>query len=250
MNPRSLRNTMNSKPSSDIDDPYAHMKVSREMKKVGNLRAAESALRSAVVAADQLPHAEYKRDLLLECKKYLADSEYQSRPGVTLPDLKTAYHSVLSLPVSARLELASFYAQHGAMPEARDLCNEALTIGVDDLISDDIKINDMLNRGRELQARLNDVLGPDELQNLVSENFDKIDTDKDGFLHESELRRAQFDLTITPAGQEMIRHLLYHYLEIERSSSDEWGLDINGISTRDVDAFEKKQRSSWKRMSE
>ena len=235
--------------SSDVENPFSHLKRSREMENSGNLRSAESSLRAAVSAADQLPLAEYKQDFLTESKKYQLDATYQSRPGVTLQDLRAVYYKLLSLPFSARLELASFYAQHGAIQEANDVFEEAFSVGVDALIQKDEGIAELIERGHEARRRVKDVVGPENLQQLVSENFEDIDTNSDGFLDEAELRRAQFDLDISPAGQGMIRHLLYHYLDVEESNADEWGVDVKGISRRDVECFEKKTRATWRKMS-
>jgi hypothetical protein len=79
--------------------------------------------------------------------------------------------------------------------------------------------------------------------------FDKLDRNHNGFVNESELRRAQFDISIGTEGQSMIRHLLYYYLDVEASSNDEWGVDINGISKNDVRAFEKKKSADWRRLT-
>lgn len=231
-----------------MQNPLAYVAAARELENEGDYRAAESQFRAAIAAADALPLMEYKFDFQAELTKYASDANYESKPGMKLDDVKQAYNYLLCMPFFVRLQLAGFYARHEAYPEARDTCNEAFEVGVDNIVGDDKHYADLKRRALELRNAINDVLGPENLVRAAETHFDQLDRDGDGFLHESELKQAMFDLNIDSAGQEVIRHLLYHYFEIEAAHNDEMGIDINGISRKDLRDFQKKKNSTWRRL--
>lgn len=102
---------------------------------------------------------------------------------------------------------------------------------------------------KELQRNVSDTLGPRNAEELFLYYFDKLDIDKNGFVDEAELKRAQFDLSIEPEAQSLIRYLLQHYLDIEKANQDEILIDISGISRADVQKYQAKSLASWKRLN-
>ena len=48
----------------------------------------------------------------------------------------------------------------------------------------------------------------------------------------------------------MIRYLLHNYVEVEKASNDEFGMEISGITKADVHNFERKATAKWKRMDD
>lgn len=229
-----------------MDDPYVFLKNANKQEEDGDLRAAESGYRAAIAAADALPLDQYKRDYETELAKYAASPTYESQPGVSVADVRQAYNHLLALPFCMRLQLAGFYARHEAFPEANDVCEQAFEVGVGLLVKNDDKYHEILKRGVELRDAIRDVIGPENLIGVTERHFKKLDLDGDGFLHETELRSALFDLSVDSEAQELVRHLLYHYFEAESASNDEFGLDINGISKADIKKFQQKKNSQWR----
>ena len=234
----------------EVESPYEHNKLAEEFERKGKLRDAENELKHAIRCADALPIAEYLGNFLDELHKYQNDPKYQTSPGVTLDQVKQAYRRLIMLPFMTRFQLASFYARHSGLPEAREIIDEAFELPMDDLVRKDPEVSQILERAKDFRKALEDVMGPEHLSELFQNLFDKLDQDHNGFVHESELRRAQFDISIGPEGQKMIRHLLYHYLDVEASSHDEWGVDILGISKKDIAVFERKTGEHWRRLKD
>jgi hypothetical protein len=152
------------------------------------------------------------------------------------------------LPFVTRFQLAAFYARHGALPEAAEIIDEALTHGIDELVILDDEVLKLITRAQEFQNVVHDAIGPDKVSRTFEQYFDRMDADKNGFIHEDELKKAQLDIGIDSEGQKMIRHLLYHYLDAEAASHDEWGIDISGLSKQDVRNFEQNRNKTWKRL--
>jgi len=113
----------------------------------------------------------------------------------------------------------------------------------------DPRVMEIHGRAALMQQTLHDMIGPEEIEKLFAEHFKRLDRDNNGFVHHRELEQAQFDLSLPPECQHLIRHLLCHYFEVESSHDDEWGIDINGISKRDIIAYAQKRKASWKRVS-
>ena len=229
--------------------PYAHMKCARQFESASDLRAAETQWKYAVRAADRLPLDEYRKNMRLENVRYKADPKYQSQPGVTEAAMRQSYSEVLALPFITRIEMAGFYARHGAYPEAQEFCQQAFNLVPDAVCLQDERVKQFYKRGMMVKQTLDEMIGPDELERLFEENFSKLDLDGNGFIHHGELERAQFDLSLSLECQLLIRHLLCHYFEVEAAHDDEWGIDIKGISIRDMKMYSELRNRGWKRMS-
>jgi hypothetical protein len=234
--------------ASKLSNPYAHMKRAKALEDEQNLRAAESQWRAAVRAADSLPLEEYRSGLNLELVRYAADPSYQSSPGVSREDLTRAYSEVLALPFLTRIELAGFYGRNAAYPEALDVCLQAFVPGPDAECLKDPRIHEMYQRAKILRMSIEEMIGPEDLEKTFRENMGTLDRDGDGFVDHEELSAARFDLRLSPECQLLIRHLLCHYFEIEAAHHDEWGIDISGISLKDVQEYGRSSASNWRRM--
>lgn len=234
----------------DLDNPYTHSKTANELESKQDIRGAENEFKVAVVAADQLPYAIYRKDFLGELKNYERSDKYEVYSGIGVAELRDAYRKLLVLPFVTRFQLAAFYARHGAFPEAKEVIDRAFEIGVDELIFRDDEILKVLRRAQEFRDVVADTIGPTKVAQTFEQYFERMDVDENGFVHEDELRKAQLDIGIDSEGQKMIRHLLHHYLEVEASSKDEWGIDISGLSKKDVRSFEQKRNKTWKRLPE
>lgn len=233
--------------SPELDSPYKHNNVANELELQQDIRGAEREFKAAVNAADKLPYDLYRRDFLSELGKYELSDKYEAYPGIGLEELRRSYHKLLVLPFVTRFQLAAFYARHGAYPEAEEVIGNAFQIGLDDLVVKDQTIINLLKRAQEFHGVVVDIIGPAKLSRTFDQNFERMDLNKDGFINEDELKKAQLDIGIDSEGQKMIRHLLYHFLEAEASSHDEWIMDISGLSKRDVRIFEENRNKTWKR---
>ena len=230
--------------------PYAHMSLAREQEEKGNMRVAEMEWKAAVRSADGLPLAEYSKGMRLELLNYQADPDYEAQPGVSEPALRHAFNEVLALPFTTRVELSSFYARHGAYSDAQEACEQAFAFLPEPDCIEDRRVGEMYRRATLMRQTLADTVGPDEMERLFEENFSKLDSDGNGYVHHSELEQARFDLTLSPECQLLIRHLLCHYFDVEAAHNDEWGIDIKGISRRDVQAYAARRDADWKHLSE
>jgi len=232
----------------NVDSPYIHNNTANEFESRQDIRGAEFEFKAAVIAADKLPYVLYRKDFLSELGKYELSETYEAYPGISADELRQAYHKLLVLPFVTRFQLAAFYARHSAFPEAVEVIEQAFKIGIDDLVVKDDDIIKLLKRAQDFHRIVTDIIGPKKLSKTFEENFDRMDLDKDGFIHEDELKKAQLDIGIDSEGQKMIRHLLYHYLEAEASSHDEWVMDVSGLSRKDVKKFEERRNKTWKRL--
>ncbi len=228
--------------------PHTHLTRAFTLEEEGDLRAAETELKKAVAVADALPLPTYKSDYEKELGQYSSDPKYESLPGVGVDELHQTYQNLLSFPFCMRMQLAGFYARNGALPEAAEVCAQAFEVGLDPSVQNSPRLSDMVRRARELQSTIHDILGPENLVAAAERHFEQLDADGDGFIHERELRQALFNLNIDSEGQTLIRHLLFHYFEIEASSNDELGVDINGITRKDLQKFQKQKNSEWRRL--
>jgi hypothetical protein len=215
-----------------VKNPYSHMNLARQYEEKSNNRAAENEWRGAVKAADKLPMDEYEKAFTAELAHYKADKSYEAHPGVTETALRHSFSEVLALPFITRIELAGFYARHGAYSEALDACEHAFSNLPNPEFLRDPRVAALLRRAEVMKQTLTDEVGPEEMERLFEENFSRLDADGNGYIHHSELERAQFDLSLSPQCQSLIRHLLSHYFDVEAAHSDEWGIDIKGIATR------------------
>jgi hypothetical protein len=236
-----------------VDSPYKHSDRAQQLEHGGDLRHAEQEFKAAVAAADKLPLKEYreqyKAGLAHETVTQHSATDFETKQMVgSIDELERSYQELLALPFLTRLQLAGFYARNGALQEAREACEDSLRIGLDDVSIVNKTLCEMQKRAVEMLASLDGIIGPEGTGELFEKAFDKLDINKDGFVDESELKRAQLDLSLDADVQKMIRYLLYHYFEVEQASNDEFGMEISGLSKRDVKKFEKKKNSDWKRM--
>jgi hypothetical protein len=234
--------------SQNIDSPYTHNHTANELEAKQDIRGAEFEFKAAIEAADKLPYTVYRQDFQSELKNYARSKSYEAYPGISESEFRQAYHKLFVLPFVTRFQLAAFYARHSALPEAAEIIDEALQKGIDALVILDDEILKLIKRAQEFQNVIHDIIGPDKVSRTFEQYFDRMDTDKNGFIREDELKNAQLDIGIDSTGQKMIRHLLYHYLEAEAASHDEWGIDVSGLSKKDVRNFEQNRNKTWKRL--
>lgn len=226
------------------------MSMARQFEEKENNRAAESEWKAAVRAADSLPMDEYKSAFTSELRQYDADESYEAQPGVNETAFRHSFSEVFALPFITRIELASFYARHGAYTEALDACEHAFLNLPGAEFLEDPRVAALHRRAEMMRQTLSDEVGPEEMERLFEENFGKLDVDGNGYIHHSELERAQFDLSLSPQCQSLIRHLLCHYFDVEAAHNDEWGVDIKGISRRDMKAYAARRNLEWKGLSQ
>lgn len=233
----------------DVPNPYNHSNKAKELELKKNLQEAEAEYRMAVQAADSLPHDEYMRDfsIALDRMRNGVSPANKHLPEEALPELIDAYRELLALPFLTRTQLAGFYARHNALPEAKEIIEQGLAIEANSM-GHAGNHPEIERRAGELLRNITDILGPVNAEELFLSYFDKLDVNKNGFIDEVELKRAQLDLTIPPEAQSMIRYLLYHYFAVEKASNDEFGEEISGISKSDVRNFQKSAKSNWKRL--
>ena len=92
------------------------------------------------------------------------------------------------------------------------------------------------------------MLDREDVEVIFNATFDRLDINRDGFVDDQELKRAQLDITIGAEAQQVIRYLLHNYHDVEKASNDEFGMEISGITKADVHKYERKSGERWKRM--
>ena len=236
-----------------VDSPYKHSNNAQKLESSNDFRQAEIEYKAAVRAADKLPLHIYKQHFnskkAHEQATMQAASDFENAQLVnSIADLERSYQELLALPFLTRVQLSGFYARHNALPEAREICEEALKIGLDEVSAQNRALQSMHERASDLLLSLSDIIGPPNVEQVFENNFDRLDKNRDGFVDEDELKRAQLDLSIDEEAQHVIRYLLYHYFDVENASNDEWGMEVSGITKRDVKKYQKHSNADWKRM--
>ncbi len=228
------------------ENPYDFARKAKELELAGDIRSAESQYKAAVWAADGLPLDEYRQ----HCRMNRDSDSLANDLELSRDEVDQAYVQLLALPFLSRLQLAGFYSRNRAPAEAQDVLKYAFEVGLDPLIKDIAAMKQLETRARDLMRDVGDIVGPTDAEDRFRHLFDQLDTDKDGYVSQKELRAAQLDIAIDSEGQELIRYLLYHYYTVEQASKDELpiGIDIRGISKKDMRNFQKRSKASWKRM--
>lgn len=104
----------------------------------------------------------------------------------------------------------------------------------------DFQLTSFSEPGEDWDRRRNDAA---EMQGFVNKNFDDIDTDGDkGYISREELEAYKEK---HPEHAQVVDKLLDKYNEIQNSHNDEWGYENDGITKKDIDAYEKGVRESW-----
>gem|GEM_PF-1513935 len=231
-------------------DPFELSKAAQKHEHSGNREEAESAFKKAIKAADALPLEEYKENLRMIVRELRGD---QKQPAVEhqaldLQAVTDAYNELLSMPFLTRIQLAGFYARNNKLVQARQICNEALERGLDAETLHTPAVAIMDQRATQLHHALNDALGPENAEQVFTELFAKLDTNRDNFVDEEELRRALLNIEIDDDGHALVRFLLHNYENVMQSSRDQmWFEDFLGISKADLTNYQKKQQSVGQR---
>ncbi len=96
----------------------------------------------------------------------------------------------------------------------------------------------------------NENLRSDSLKRLADKNFDRLDTDHDGFIDKSELDAAMVNPAFKGEDAQLIGALKRHRENLEELSNDEWGDENDGITRADIEEFSKLVTRSDKDSSE
>jgi signal transduction histidine kinase len=119
----------------EVDNPYVYWRTAQEYEQSGDIKGAEIGYKAAVLAADNLPLAEYRRNFQEELSKHLSIPGYTTSPGVGPNELKAAYAELLTLPFAARVKLASFFARQNSAADAMQMCRSAMELKIDEWIT-------------------------------------------------------------------------------------------------------------------
>src|SRR5262249_31711022 len=82
-----------------------------------------------------------------------------------------------------------------------------------------------------------------DLQALFDKNFDRLDTDKDGFVSGKEIDSAMASSEFKGKDALLLDVLKKHKGDLESLSDDELGPETNGVSRADMAAFEELRKS-------
>src|SRR5690348_15748790 len=94
--------------TADLDNPYFHLRNAEQAELAGELDTAELAYKAAVMAADNLPLAEHRRNYERELASVQNQPRQKAIHGTaTVEELNDAYSRLLSLPVHTRIRLGS-----------------------------------------------------------------------------------------------------------------------------------------------
>jgi len=85
-----------------------------------------------------------------------------------------------------------------------------------------------------------------DLARLFANNFDRLDSDGDGFVSEAEIDRAMASSKFKGVDALLVDVLKRHRRELQSLSNDEWGPETNGVSRADMKEFEALCRSGSK----
>lgn len=119
----------------EVESPYAYWRTAQEYETAGDHWGAEIGYKAAVLAADNLPLSEYRRNFQEEINKHLTVPGYRTPPNIGPEELKTAYAELLTLPFAARVRLATFFLRQNSLEEANEMCLSALSLKLDDWIT-------------------------------------------------------------------------------------------------------------------
>ncbi len=235
-----------------LEDPYAHSQAAQKHEKSGDHTAAESEFKKAIKAADALPMDEYKEHLKVVTRELTGKSDAGiglTEQALDLEAVTSAYHELLSTPFSTRVQLAGFYARRNQLALAKQVCEDAFDRGLDAETLRTPAVAIMDQRAAQLHNALSEITGPENAESVFSELFAKLDTNRDNFVDEEELRRALLDIEIDEEGHALVRFLLHNYENVMQSHKDQswFEVDYLGISQADLKNYQKKQQSVGQR---
>lgn len=135
------------------DNRYVYWHTARGYEQSGDLHSAEMAYKAAVMSADLLPLAGYKREFKEESARYDVDG-YKPLSGLSRAQMCDIYAEVLSLPYTARIVLADFLFRKGLLVAALQICQSALELPCDELLADEPHFVHMRQLGEDMYRRL------------------------------------------------------------------------------------------------
>lgn len=147
---------MSSAINSDIENPYYHLRNAEQAELAGELDTAEMAYKAAVMAADNLPLADHRRNYEQELSRIHNSAPRFGHPsqGVDLNEMNEAYSRLLNLPLHTRLRLGTLLYVRGNLKEARAIYDEAAEIGIDSLNVESVESKRLMGEAQKLQQTL------------------------------------------------------------------------------------------------
>src|SRR5262249_38262017 len=118
----------------EVENPYTYWRAAQESEQGGDYRGAEMGYKAAVMAADNLPLAEYRRNFQEELTKHQTVPNYKTPPNIGIDELKQAYAELLTLPFAARVRLANFLSRRSQTGEALEMCDSAVKLKLDEWV--------------------------------------------------------------------------------------------------------------------
>lgn len=147
--------------SVDLDNPYFHLRNAEQAELAGELDTAELAYKAAIMAADNLPLNEHRKNYERELARAKPQGRFNANQtnagGASIAELNDAYGRLLGLPVHTRLRLGYLFYVQGNLKDARIMCDEAQEIGVDPLIVETAESKRLLIEAHKLHAALSRV---------------------------------------------------------------------------------------------
>jgi hypothetical protein len=83
----------------------------------------------------------------------------------------------------------------------------------------------------------NNLVQPQDIQQLFNKDFDRLDADKDGFVSKGELDSAFSDPCVTGGDAQVVSALRNSFVALEGLSNDELGPENDGITKADMSKF-------------
>jgi Ca2+-binding EF-hand superfamily protein len=108
--------------------------------------------------------------------------------------------------------------------------------------NDGITRNDFSEIDRQTRDRRQSLKQTDRVCDHTAEAFDKLDSDRDGFLTTSEVDKALADPSLASEDREKLESLKSLYEILQSSANDEWGIESKGVSRADLDAHRQATR--------
>lgn len=103
--------------------------------------------------------------------------------------------------------------------------------------NDGVTRQDIAELDRLARERRESINTAEDIRDVGKDNFDKLDSDNDGFISKSEVDKALQDAPANCSDREKLEKLKTNFDKVQDAANDEWGFESKGVSREDLEQY-------------